>query len=371
MQTGNHFSSFNHVQQDNHHPKQSFSQVLKGYSAQLTGTQTDQLQALLYSFPQCGLLHAVQARSGNAVQINKAAAWFGTSHLLQKVVTATESLQVVNAIQIIFKDRTQPKSALAQQVVTSAADVSPAQSEPVIAPAGDVKIPQPIVEPEPKISVIPEDAKFAPPIFREEPMEETQKLIIENIAANDYFIFDKAFNDRNHIEPEVIEPESLPKEKPHFTIAKPAEEGSVTRYHDDKMPYSFLWWLDKTRSKHSQVYQPFAKPAANEGTVVDIADNHVKEVLDERTKEEEIVERFIQEEPQMRPPSGDKLDSENKAKNSVEDQEELITETLARIYADQMLYSKAIAAYKILILKNPEKRRYFASQIEILEKKIN
>jgi hypothetical protein len=47
----------------------------------------------------------------------------------------------------------------------------------------------------------------------------------------------------------------------------------------------------------------------------------------------------------------------------------LVTETLAIIYSDQMLYHKAISSYKKLMLKFPEKTRYFADKIEQLEKK--
>ena len=64
-------------------------------------------------------------------------------------------------------------------------------------------------------------------------------------------------------------------------------------------------------------------------------------------------------------------DNENKAKKSSEDVDEIVTETLARIYTEQMLYPKAINVYKKLMLKFPEKSRYFASQIEELEKRTN
>ena len=88
-------------------------------------------------------------------------------------------------------------------------------------------------------------------------------------------------------------------------------------------------------------------------------------------KENKIIERFIQEEPHIKHPTGVKLDNENKAKRSSEDKEELVTETLARIYTEQMLYHKAILTYKKLMLKYPEKSLYFAGQIEQLESKIN
>jgi len=92
---------------------------------------------------------------------------------------------------------------------------------------------------------------------------------------------------------------------------------------------------------------------------------------DTNRKEHQIIERFIKEEPQIKPQQSDKLDNENKAKKSSEDHDELITETLAAIYTEQMLYHKAIASYKKLMLKFPEKSRYFADKIEQLEKKTN
>jgi len=59
-----------------------------------------------------------------------------------------------------------------------------------------------------------------------------------------------------------------------------------------------------------------------------------------KRKEDRIIKRFISEEPHISTPSSDKLDNENKAKKSAEDQDELVTETLAQIYSDQMLTIK-------------------------------
>ena len=44
----------------------------------------------------------------------------------------------------------------------------------------------------------------------------------------------------------------------------------------------------------------------------------------------------------------------------------MVTETLAKIYALQKNYSKAITAYEKLILLYPEKKTFFASRIENL-----
>ena len=83
------------------------------------------------------------------------------------------------------------------------------------------------------------------------------------------------------------------------------------------------------------------------------------------------MEKFIKEEPQIKHPAANKIDTENKAKKSSEDTNEVVSETLAKIYVEQMLYHKALDVYKKLSLKYPEKSAYFASQIKYLELKVN
>jgi len=237
--------------------------------------------------------------------------------------------------------------------------------------------------------------------------DDADRLIMGNIAATDYFSFDRAFGDRNPVEdaPRAPEPapqpvaKSAPRTKPRFTLAEEnTTHHDVSKYHDEKMPYSFMWWLDKTRKEHGSLYQPYVQPqaggnVANEQAKKPTSDElqqqyyenifHFSSVeefgtetpptveFDMQSKEDRIIQRFITEDPHIHPPVGEKLDTENKAKKSSEDSDIMVTETLARIYADQMLFPKAIATYKKLMLKFPEKSRYFASRIENLEKKNN
>ena len=51
----------------------------------------------------------------------------------------------------------------------------------------------------------------------------------------------------------------------------------------------------------------------------------------------------------------------------MEENDEIITETLASIYTQQKNYDKALIAYQKLSLKYPEKNIYFASRIKEIE----
>lgn len=254
--------------------------------------------------------------------------------------------------------------------------------------------PQPVVEP------LQDEHKHI--------QEREERLIFDSAIGADYLSFDKKLDELRgindtaaHIEPATpVETETAAQAQPVAELAEPTEQ-QVSRYNDDKMPYTFMWWLNKTRKEHAATTRPYAVTQAdltsggqpkNERPVKadELQQQYYENIFsltsisgverqaesaavefDPNKKEDVIIERFIHTEPQIKPLSADKLDNENKAKKSSEDLNDYVTETLARIYTDQMLYHKAIATYKKLILKFPEKKLYFAAQIEQLEKKTN
>ncbi|WP_293311283.1 hypothetical protein [Pedobacter sp. UBA5917] len=211
---------------------------------------------------------------------------------------------------------------------------------------------------------------------------------IESVASVDFFAFEEKMGT------------DMVTQVPHIETVVPddPEVNFVSQYNDDKLPYTFLWWLAKTRKEHEQVFQPYAPVNPNNlrpqpqntqqqeraefqqqyvehifhiQTPFEVADHLAEypapEVKD--VKGAEIIERFLKEDPTIKPPKPEQIDNENKAKKSAEDNYDLVSETLAKIYIEQMLYHKAIDTYKKLSLKYPEKSRYFADLIQSIEKK--
>lgn len=88
-------------------------------------------------------------------------------------------------------------------------------------------------------------------------------------------------------------------------------------------------------------------------------------------KKVRLIDKFLEAQPKM-PPIKDESNSLSGDMNPNEsDQDELITETLANIYAHQGYYKKAIQIFEKLSLKNPEKSSYFADQIEKIKNLMN
>ena len=62
------------------------------------------------------------------------------------------------------------------------------------------------------------------------------------------------------------------------------------------------------------------------------------------------------------------LNTEDLSEKSLVSQDELMTETLAKVLMKQKKYDKALEAYQILRLKYPEKNSFFANQIKKIQK---
>ncbi len=92
---------------------------------------------------------------------------------------------------------------------------------------------------------------------------------------------------------------------------------------------------------------------------------------DTSTRRSKLIDTFIVDQPRIVPRSDKEIDSPIPEIKVKEENQELITDTLAQIYIKQGFYEKAIHAYEKLSLKYPEKNSYFADQIRKIKQIIN
>ena len=85
----------------------------------------------------------------------------------------------------------------------------------------------------------------------------------------------------------------------------------------------------------------------------------------------EIIDKFIAENPSISRPKQEFFNPISAAQESVIDQENIVSETLATIYEKQGYFDKAISIYEKLKLKYPEKSIIFAARINALKNKLN
>ena len=94
----------------------------------------------------------------------------------------------------------------------------------------------------------------------------------------------------------------------------------------------------------------------------DIIDDDVPKV----EKKLDLIDQFIKNSPKIEFSQEKKSDPDVIIEAKIKD--ELITETLAKIYVAQKKFNKAIKAYEILSLKYPKKSSFFADQIIDIKK---
>ena len=105
-----------------------------------------------------------------------------------------------------------------------------------------------------------------------------------------------------------------------------------------------------------------------------LADKILREVASRKTKDDTVkkkdnlIDKFISKSEDIDPIRPGNAKSEDKAANSIKENDSMINETLAQIYIKQGYYDKAIKAFEKLSLKIPEKSTYFAAQIEKIKK---
>lgn len=119
-----------------------------------------------------------------------------------------------------------------------------------------------------------------------------------------------------------------------------------------------------------QELSPYAKWLKQRSKAVHFREEEA--ITEEQAKgldEKDLIDRFIKNDPKISVKKDDLFSNENLGKMSLVEDEDFVTETLAKVYARQGKINKAIKAYKKLSLKYPEKSIYFANQLKKLQNK--
>jgi hypothetical protein len=134
-----------------------------------------------------------------------------------------------------------------------------------------------------------------------------------------------------------------------------SQKAGETRLPSGKEVHSFLDWLKIKNAIPVPVEKPLEFFSEKEAPPP-ASDN--------------LLDKFIKNEPRIVPQRAEFYSPGNMARKSLEVHDDLITETLAKIYAGQGHLTEAIESYRKLSLKYPEKSGYFAARISELEEEI-
>jgi len=85
-----------------------------------------------------------------------------------------------------------------------------------------------------------------------------------------------------------------------------------------------------------------------------------------KNKKTEIIDKFIELSPKI-PPIDKHAKNEPVIFDKSNENDSIMTETLAKVYLEQKKYDNAIKAYRILSLKYPEKSGFFADRIKAIK----
>lgn len=146
---------------------------------------------------------------------------------------------------------------------------------------------------------------------------------------------------------------------------------------DDLSPRSFTAWLDAAPIDQ-EPGKPFEKVGAISGGAMDLnrgssGATPMPEARPTATPvlTKDLIDRFLERSTPEAPRKVEFFTPQQAGKRSLEEHLDIVTETLARIHEKQGHWAKAVAVYRRLALKHPEKSGYFAALAKKAEQNLN
>lgn len=127
--------------------------------------------------------------------------------------------------------------------------------------------------------------------------------------------------------------------------------------------------LIETADKIQENKKPESKAKQTQG--FDISHYADEDEILKNADENDLISKFIAVNPRIEPIEQYVDDQKDISEHSTREDDNLLTETLAKVYIAQGYFDKAIKSYEKLCLKYPEKNTYFAGQIEMIKELIN
>lgn len=303
---------------------EDFTYLLKNPNKVVTPIQTNQLEEILEEYPYfqaARALHLKGLKNLNSYKYNNAlkitAAYTADRDVLFNFITSK------NFLQKIKKSNTPVKEVEIADLNVSVEEINiPTKEEKLLIEKSEDK-------------PLPQDK------------EDANKILDPKLFKS------KETPNTSNTEKKNIDPIQSSKDKLEIGTPLP---------FDKKEKHSFAQWLQLASFK--EINRTEDTPKQKETKEVT---NKVPDKKTPKNKKFERIDKFIAKSPKIVPQKNSTPKIDIKDSTTI-NQNELMTQTLAKVYLEQKKYKKAIQAYKILSLKYPEKSSFFADRIKAVEK---